>query len=206
MANLDQLARVDQLIMRMEDQSSETRYKIIVENSAGQKLFYPGKVSGRFSRNIYLSFQAFNLKILDNFKNEVIHLHRPALCSSLSCGLFLDLYILAPPDTFVGKIEEKCRLCGPKFGIKDASGKKLFTIKGPFCICCPKNIEFKILSADGKTQVGIISKQAHTKCLRISFPKDMDVRMKAVMVGACFLILAAFSNVNIDRLWQYHYS
>lgn len=54
------------------------------------------------------------------------------------------------------------------------------------------------MSRDGSTQVGKISKQwsgllreAFTDAdnFGISFPMDLDVRMKAVMLGACFLIV-----------------
>ncbi|XP_044264761.1 phospholipid scramblase 2-like [Tribolium madens] len=198
MAGLEQLAKLDQIILRMNNESSETQYKISMENSAGQKLFYLGKVSGRFKQNF--SFKLFNLKIIDNFKNEVIDLQRPRSCCSCSWGLSLE--ILAPPDRFVGKIEEKCSFCSTKFGIRDATGKNVFTIKGPVCKCSSKNIKFKVLSADGKTQVGIISNQADTKCLKLSFLKNMDAEMKAVMVAASLLIYAMVFEVNIDQLWQ----
>ena len=56
-----------------------------------------------------------------------------------------------------------------------------------------------MLSADGNTKVGKISKQwsgfaneAFTDAdnFGISFPMDLDVKMKAVMLGACFLIVS----------------
>nr|XP_015837254.1 PREDICTED: phospholipid scramblase 2-like [Tribolium castaneum] len=204
MAGLGQLAKLDQLILRLDDRSSGTRYKISVENSAGQELFTPGKVSGRFSRNVYLSLNDFNLEILDNSKSEVIHLHRPAL-SCCSMGGDINLKVYAPPRTFVGEIKEKCSLCGTQFWIKDAFNNKVFLIKGPTCFCCTSGLKFKILSAGDGTQVGLIAKEADTKALRISFPKDLDVQMKAVMLGASFLIFAVFFNVSIDQLYQYYY-
>lgn len=54
------------------------------------------------------------------------------------------------------------------------------------------------MSADGNTQVGKISKQwsgliremfTDSDYFGITFPMDLDVRMKAVMLGACFLIV-----------------
>lgn len=56
----------------------------------------------------------------------------------------------------------------------------------------------QVLSRDGDTKVGKISKQwtgflreAYTDAdaFGINFPMDLDVRMKAVMLGACFLIV-----------------
>lgn len=64
-------------------------------------------------------------------------------------------------------------------------------------MACCSDVDFKVLSADGSNQVGKISKQwagyakeAYTVAdnFGISFPMDLDVRMKAVMLGACFLI------------------
>jgi len=55
------------------------------------------------------------------------------------------------------------------------------------------------MSGDGSTQVGIISKQwsgiareAFTDAdnFGISFPMDLDVKIKAVLLGACFLIVS----------------
>jgi hypothetical protein len=56
------------------------------------------------------------------------------------------------------------------------------------------------MSRDGSTQVGKISKkwsglarEAFTDAdnFGINFPQDLDVKMKAVMLGACFLIVSA---------------
>jgi len=55
-----------------------------------------------------------------------------------------------------------------------------------------------VLSSDGSRQVGVISKQwsgiareafTDADVFGISFPMDLDVKMKAVMLGACFLIV-----------------
>ena len=56
---------------------------------------------------------------------------------------------------------------------------------------------FQVLSPDGTTQVGKISKQwsgllreAFTDAdnFGVSFPMDLDVRMKATLLGALFLV------------------
>ncbi|XP_077865055.1 phospholipid scramblase 1-like [Saccoglossus kowalevskii] len=58
-------------------------------------------------------------------------------------------------------------------------------------------IYVQVLSTDGATQVGKISKQwsgmvkemfTDADNFGITFPMDLDVNMKAVMLGACFLI------------------
>jgi hypothetical protein len=55
-----------------------------------------------------------------------------------------------------------------------------------------------VLSKDGTVEVGKISKQwtgfvreafTDTDNFGVNFPMDLDVKMKAVMLGACFLIV-----------------
>lgn len=63
---------------------------------------------------------------------------------------------------------------------------------------CYKLSNLQVLSKDGETEVGKISKQ-WTGLLRenytdadnfgAKFPMDLDVRMKAVLLGAVFLIV-----------------
>lgn len=105
----------------------------------------------------------------------------------------------APPGTVVGTVEQEWSIFCPSYAIKNPSGETVLRIEGPFCtfsIC--GDVEFKIMSADGNTQVGRISKQwsgliremfTDTDYFGITFPMDLDVRMKAVMLGACFLIV-----------------
>jgi len=63
--------------------------------------------------------------------------------------------------------------------------------------CCCKDVEFKVLSSQTGEQVGIITKQwsgigkeAFTDAdnFGISFPLDLDVKVKATLLGALFLI------------------
>lgn len=64
---------------------------------------------------------------------------------------------------------------------------------------------FQILTMDEVSKIGKISKQ-WTGLLReaftdsdnfgIQFPMDLDVRMKAVMIGGCFLIVSAIIYVS----------
>lgn len=65
-------------------------------------------------------------------------------------------------------------------------------------------VKLQVKSVDETCTVGKISKQwtglvremfTDTDNFGISFPMDLDVKMKAVMIGACFLIVShLFSN------------
>ena len=90
-------------------------------------------------------------------------------------------------------------ILSPKYSIKDAQGNTALTIEGPMCTSsiCGSDVEFQVLSPDGSTEVGKISKQwsgllrevfTDADLFGINFPVDLDVRMKAVLLGAVFLI------------------
>ena len=71
-----------------------------------------------------------------------------------------------------------------------------------------------MLSADGSTQVGKISKEwsgigkelfTDADTFGISFPMDLDVKIKAVLVGAVLLIVStAISRVNMLSRGSYN--
>lgn len=48
----------------------------------GQKVYYAVEDSDCLTRNCCGPLRPFDMKILDNFKNEVIHLNRPLACDS----------------------------------------------------------------------------------------------------------------------------
>lgn len=59
--------------------------------------------------------------------------------------------------------------------------------------------QFQVYSKDGETKVGKITKQwsglareafTDSDYFGITFPMDLDVKIKAVLLGACFLIVS----------------
>uniref|UniRef100_A0A8C3SLX3 Phospholipid scramblase n=1 Tax=Chelydra serpentina TaxID=8475 RepID=A0A8C3SLX3_CHESE len=104
----------------------------------------------------------------------------------------------APPGTPVGYIKQNWHPCLPKFTVQNEAKIDVFKIIGPCVVCsCCEDVNFEVKSMDESSVVGRISKQwsgfvreAFTDAdnFGIQFPLDLDVKMKAVMVGACFLI------------------
>lgn len=92
--------------------------------------------------------------------------------------------------------------------IKNVNGEIVLRIEGPMCtfkMC--RDIEFRIMTSDGFNKVGKISKQwsglarevfTDADYFGITFPMDLDVKMKAVMLGACFLIVSV--NFHLEGL------
>lgn len=62
--------------------SFETNNKYTIKNSVGQILYYAAEENDCCTRNIWGSLRPFEMKILDIYENEVIHLSRPLACQS----------------------------------------------------------------------------------------------------------------------------
>ncbi|PNI78392.1 PLSCR1 isoform 17, partial [Pan troglodytes] len=106
--------------------------------------------------------------------------------------------IQAPPGVPIGYVIQTWHPCLPKFTIQNEKREDVLKISGPCVVCsCCGDVDFEIKSLDEQCVVGKISKH-WTGILReaftdadnfgIQFPLDLDVKMKAVMIGACFLI------------------
>jgi len=111
------------------------------------------------------------------------------------------LRVEAPIGQTVGYVKQQQSCMAPKYAILDGNMDKVLRIEGPVCICqaicCTADVDFKVLSIEGDQQLGKISKQwsgllkeTFTKAdnFGINFPMDLDVRVKATLLGALFLI------------------
>lgn len=202
---LEYLTAIDQLLVHQKVElleafvGFETANKYTVKNSLGQKVFYAGEKSDCCSRQFCGPNRPFEMKIMDNHGQEVIHLNRPLACTDCCFPCCLqNMEVTSPPGTLIGSIQQEWSIFKPKFSVKDVTGQTVLKIEGPFCtfsLC--GDVEFNVYSSDGCTKVGKISKQwsglvreafTDADMFGINFPLDLDVKMKAVLLGACFLI------------------
>jgi hypothetical protein len=202
---LEYLTQIDQLLVHQQVEmlealtGFETANKYVVKNTMGQQIYFAAEDSDCLTRQCCGSGRPFAMRIVDNSKQEVIHLERPLRCSScwFPCCLQV-LEVQAPPGQIVGYVKQTWSICIPHYDVCDAQGVTVLKIVGPFCTCsCFGDVEFQVLSANGQVEVGKISKQwsgllkeAFTDAdnFGIAFPMDLDPKIKAVMLGACFLI------------------
>ncbi|XP_072944285.1 phospholipid scramblase 1-like [Epargyreus clarus] len=177
----------------------ERNNRYIIKNSVGQKVYFAKEETDCCTRNCWGSMRPFDMKILDNFENEVMHLYRPLACSGCCFPCCLQtLEVFSPPGTLIGTVEEVWTFCKPCFVVKDANNDVLLKIKGPICTCaCFSDIDFFINSKDSSMEVGKITKQwtgffreAYTDAdnFGVKFPMDLDVKVKALLLAATFLI------------------
>lgn len=212
-AGLEYLTMIDQLLVHQKVElmeaftGFETNNKYSVKNSLGQKVYFAVEDNDCCTRNCCGPLRPFDMRVFDNFRNEVIHFHRPLACDSCCFPCCLQsMEVSSPPGHLIGTVEQDWSLCFPSFSIKNANGDTVMKIDGPCCtISCCGDVEFKVMSPDGSTEVGKISKQwsglsremfTDADHFGITFPMNLDVKMKAVMLGACFLIDYMFFEKN----------
>ena len=172
----------------------ESKNKYDISDGAGQELFKATENSDTLERQCFGAYRAFEMMIEDLQGNVHMCLTRPFDCCSQQ------MEVCSPPGNPIGSINQEWTMITPRYTVKDQGGNVAFIIEGPneFCICgCGNDVEFIVYTPDGSTQVGKISKkwtgllqEAWTDydVFGISFPVNLDVTKKALLLGATFLI------------------
>lgn len=202
---LEYLTQIDQILIHQKVElleafiGFETNNQYEIKNSLGQKIYKAKEKNDCCTRNCCGSLRSFDMKIKDNNDREVIRLIRPFRCVSCWCPCCLqELEVQAPPGTTIGYVKQDWHPCLPKFSIQGPNKETLLRLEGPCFACnCCGDVNFELKGKDGDNAIGRISKQwsgllkevfTDTDNFGIQFPLDLDVKMKAVLMGACFLI------------------
>ncbi|XP_028165131.1 phospholipid scramblase 1-like [Ostrinia furnacalis] len=140
-------------------------------NNEGQKIFLAVREK---------SCRRFQVKIFNYYGNEVIEIKKPKYCVN-------KVHVWAPPGNFVGYVKQ-VNPCANTFLVKNREKQVVLKIKAP----CFFGGVYDVLSRD--ELVGTMKKQWNVEALvnydnfGVSFPVEMEVGDKAVLLGACFLI------------------
>ncbi|KAF6119913.1 hypothetical protein HJG60_010292 [Phyllostomus discolor] len=192
----------------------ETNNKYEIKNSLGQRIYFAVEDTDCCTRNCSASFRPSTMRIFDLMSREVITLEKPQRCTSCCCPCCLqEIEIYSPPGTLIGYVIRARHPYQRKVTIQDEDKKDMLRIIGPFCACrCFKDVVFEIKSIDEENVIGKISKQctgfvrealADYTYFDIHFPLDLDVKMKAVMIGACLFIMKTGSLLGRERMSLY---
>lgn len=207
---LEYLTMIDQLMIKQRLEmleaaagalgyNLETANKYKIKNVLGQNVYKAEEDTECCTRIICGPLRPFDMIIKDNADREVIHLSRPYRCNSCCFPCCLqEIEVSSPPGTVIGYVKQKWTCIKPKFEITDGEGNVALVIAGPWCtFSCASDVVFKVMTADESEEVGRIAKN-WTGILReavtdmdnftVSFPMDLDVRAKATLLGAAFLI------------------
>lgn len=218
---LEYLTAVDQMLVEQQiellealvDIECANKYRIM--NSMNQQVYFATEESELCERLCCKNARSFVMHIWDNNLREVMRINRPFQCcagccwcaDSESCSLRIE--IEAPVGQVIGRVKQTKSFWTPHYDITSPNDDVLLKIRGPTCVCdgpcCVEDQNFFIYTPDLTNQIGKISKQwsgliqemfTNADKFGICFPMDLDVKMKATLFGALFLIDFMFFESN----------
>jgi len=202
---LEYLSQIDQLLVKQKVEvfemltDIETANKYKIKNSMGQNVYKAKEKSNFCARQCCGPLRSFKMKITDNNDREVLSIKRPLNCSSCCFPCCLQEMSVTSPITgqLLGSIQQQWHCFLPVFSVLDDKGECVLTIEGPFCtfsFCGDVDFEIKdyqdnVVGKISKQWSGIL-KEAYTDAdnFGVSFPMDLHVNIKAVLLAAVFLI------------------
>ncbi|XP_059820680.1 phospholipid scramblase 2-like [Hypanus sabinus] len=199
---LENLTLIDQILVHQVTEliealvGYETKIKYEVKNGLGQRVYYAVEDSEINNRMCCGGCNSrFIIKILDDLGQTVMHLVHP-----LGCGSYCihQMEVQAPPGKAIGYIVLEWHPFIPKMSILNESHETVLKIRGScFAMSRPGDVNFEVVSRDEATVVGKISKQwsglvreylTDTDNFGIQFPMDLDVKIKAVLLGTIIFV------------------
>ncbi|KAF6121083.1 phospholipid scramblase 4 [Phyllostomus discolor] len=107
------------------------------------------------------------------------------------------LEVQCPPGVTLGFVVDHWNLCRAVYSVQNEKKETVLRIRGPCSTYgCGSDSVFEVTSLDGVSNIGsiirkwngLISAMGDADHFDIRFPLDLDVKMKAMIFGACFLI------------------
>ncbi|XP_076086677.1 phospholipid scramblase 1-like isoform X2 [Mytilus galloprovincialis] len=206
---LEYLTTLDQVLIKQQIELLEAftgweqnnKYKVM--NNQGQQVYFAAEDTDMCMRQCCGPQRSFVIHITDNMNQEVIRLSRDFKCCAGCCwcanadGCAHEVMIEAPVGQVVGYARQEYSSWSPNFTLRDADRNPILRIHGPCCVlnmpCCEDT--FNVWSKDDTREVGTICKQkglqeffVDANTFGATFPQDLDVKVKAAMLGAVFLI------------------
>ncbi|XP_070609476.1 phospholipid scramblase 1-like [Erythrolamprus reginae] len=211
-SQLDQIT-VSQQIELMEMISGfETCNRYEVKNAMGHWIYFAAEENDDYNLNCYGPLRSFTIKLFDSTNQPVMQLSREFQCSSCCCPCICclqELEVQAPLGNVIGYVKQNWHPCLPKFTIQNEARENVLKITAPCVPCqCYKDVDFEVKTVDGRSTIGNIVKlwtglaremATDASIFQIRFPMDLDINMKAIITGACFLLDFMFFEQPANR-------
>ncbi|TPP58644.1 Phospholipid scramblase [Fasciola gigantica] len=199
----------------------ETENVYVCMNTMGQTVYTCREESDFCMRQCCSSGRAFTMHIHDNMGVQVIRVNRPykyhCACGFFNCAECCqdEVEVEAPVGHVIGYVKQVMAGCDIRYHILDKNRSTVLQIRGPsycHCPCFGEDVHFRVTSADGAAEIGRITKQwsnilqevfTDADNFGVSFPMDLDVHVKATLIGAVFLIDFMFFENNNRRRSTY---
>ncbi|XP_059154162.1 phospholipid scramblase 2-like [Physella acuta] len=226
---LEYLTQLDQVLIKQEVHLMEVvtnwecsnKYKIF--NNQGQQCYYAFEKSNACARQCCGPNRGFKIHVENNLKEKIFSLKRPFKCCGGCnwCAAFRcfqdEVSVYAKDGTQLGYVRQACSFWKPHYTILDQDKDPKFEIWGPCCPCtaCNTDVEFPVRPMGSETVVANITKQwsgflqeyfTDADNFGVSFPKDLDVKLKATLMACVFLIdFMYFETAPNNQNHHHHY-
>ena len=189
---MDKLAAVDALVVQQQKEwgeilsGFETKNKYVVMDAAGGTLYAAAEVGGSFLGRTFLkAARPFTIKLLGLDGSLVLEVRRPFRF------FFHQADVLDAQGGLIGTIKRRWSVVRRIYTVLDGTGREMLQLFGP--ILHPWTFEIR----DRGRTVGKVTKKwsgllkegfTDADNFGVTFPADWDVELKALFVGAVFLI------------------
>ena len=189
---MERLATADRLVIQQRKEwgeiltGFETKNKYEVSDQDGNSLYFAAEVGGSLLLRLFLkALRPFTVMVVDPESRTIIEIRRRFRF------YFHEADIVDADGQLLGRITKRFTLVRRVYTISDASGEEIFQLFGPLL----KPWTFQIMQ-DEVEQGRItkkwsgLAKEAFTDAdnFGVTFPRDWDPSVKAIFLGAVFLI------------------
>lgn len=164
----------------------ETKNKYVVSDEARNRMYYAAEEGGSILLRLFLkALRPFTLVVLTESNQVVLRIIRPFRF------YFHQADIVDSQGKSLGVLQKRFSLLRRKYSVLDSSGKEIFqlfgTILRPWTFIIKNNdVEYGKIT---KKWSGLL-KEGFTDAdnFGVVFPKEWDIKLKALFLGAVFLI------------------
>ena len=198
---MQKLQNIDTLLISQQKEwgeiltGFEQKNKYAVMDLQGNDLYFVAEEGGSFIGRLFLkALRPFTLSVMNRDGSEVIKIKRPFKL------IFHECQVYDSGGMLLGTVKWRFAIFRRKYSILDPQGIEIYNLFGPFF----RPWTFRILK-DGSEQGKIVKrwsgflKEGFTDAdnFGIQFPGDWNVKLKALFLGAVFLIdFVHFENKN----------
>lgn len=164
----------------------ETKNKYLVRDNDGNALYYAAEVGGSLLLRIFLkALRPFTLAVLSENGDVILRVKRPFRF------MFHEAEIVDSNENSLGSLKRRFSILRKEYSVFDSAGNEIYQLFGP--LLKPWTFFIKNNGEEygkiTKKWSGLL-KEAFTDAdnFGVTFPAHWDVRLKALFLGAVFLI------------------
>lgn len=219
---LEYLTQLDQILVHQQVElfevvtGIETNNKYAIKNSLGQQCYFAYEKTDPAMRICCGAERGFKFIVVDNAGAEIMRITREfkccagcCWCAYKDCGAW-EIQVEAPVGNVISTVRQAGSFWYAKMDINNAEGEtSLKVLQRQCCLCpgpcCTCDFNFDVLPRNGGSPIGAVTKQysgftkecfTNATNFAVTFPKDLDVKMKAALVGVTILLDMMFFEEN----------